>query len=122
MSDAELKSYVALAGKVAGESNDFYVGLNETLGSMLSAPYFLFRVERAKGPASGGVLKVDDDTKASRLSFMFWNAPPDEALLAAVWCRVRRQTDAELALPRAPGEASGQMVDVPNGGRWGRAE
>ena len=83
LSDAELKSYVALAGKVAGESNDFYVGLNETLGSMLSAPYFLFRVERAKGPASGGVLKVDDDTKASRLSFMFWNAPPDEALLAA---------------------------------------
>src|SRR4051812_20181066 len=60
LSETELKTHVALAGKVATQSKDFYVGLDEALGSMLSSPYFLFRIERAAGPAAGGVIKVDD--------------------------------------------------------------
>jgi hypothetical protein len=106
LAGAELKSYVALAGKIADESKDFYVGLDEVLAAMLSSPHFLFRVERG-GHSAGGLVKVDDFTRASRLSFLLWNAPPDDALLTAAAKGelstregLQRQVDRLTASPR----------------------
>lgn len=107
LSPAELKASVALADKVATETKDFYAGLDEALGAMLSSPYFLFRVEKAGGPAADGVVKVDDYTRAARLSFLLWNAPPDDALITAAQKGelstregLQRQADRLTASPR----------------------
>ena len=107
LSPAELKASVALADKVAVQTKDFYTGLDESLGGMLTSPYFLFRVEKAGGPEAGGLVKVDDYTKASRLSFLLWNAPPDDALLTAAQKGelstregLQRQADRLTASPR----------------------
>jgi hypothetical protein len=106
LGNAELEGMVALAGNVGNRSKDFYVGLNESLAAMLSSPHFLFRVERA-APGAGGLVKVDDFTKASRLSFLLWNAPPDDALLTAAEKGelsapegLQRQVDRLLSSPR----------------------
>lgn len=65
-----------LAG--AAKLGDFHAGLAATLTGMLANPDFLFRIDRA-GPSGR---TVDTWSAASRLSFLLWNAPPDEALLA----------------------------------------
>jgi hypothetical protein len=54
------------------------------LVSLLVAPEFLFRVEMAEpDPANPQQFRLDGYTKASRLSFMFWDTTPDAELLAA---------------------------------------
>src|SRR6185503_20190106 len=63
---------------------DFYTGIANSLASMLIAPEFLFRKEVAvPDPSKAGAWQVDAYSKASRLSFLLWNAPPDRELLAA---------------------------------------
>ncbi|QGP81117.1 DUF1592 domain-containing protein [Sphingobium sp. CAP-1] len=57
---------------------DFHAALAATLTGMLTSPDFLFRVDR---PASSG-RTIDPWSAATRLSFLLWNAPPDDALLA----------------------------------------
>ncbi|MGE0408423.1 MAG: DUF1592 domain-containing protein [Amphiplicatus sp.] len=80
----EIDARVALAERGAGQAQDFYKGLELALVSLLDAPEFLFRVERAEpDPAKPGKLRLDAYTKASRLSFLLWDAAPDAELLAA---------------------------------------
>jgi hypothetical protein len=119
LSSAELKSSVALADRVAAETKDFYAGLDEALGAMLTSPYFLFRVEKAAGPAAGGTVMVDDYTKAARLSFLLWNAPPDDALLTAAQkgelstkAGLQRQADRLTSSPRLEGGVSAFFDDM----------
>jgi hypothetical protein len=83
LDDKETKALVKVARDVTVQSGDFYAGLEETLTTMLASPHFLFRVERAAGPAKDGMIPLDDYSRASRISFMFWDAPPDQALLTA---------------------------------------
>jgi hypothetical protein len=78
----ELQSRVDLAGKVAKASNDFYKGLRYSLGTLLSAPEFLFRTETAV-PAGGKDYTLDGYSRASRLSFLMWDTTPDTELLRA---------------------------------------
>lgn len=103
--EAEVRWYVDVAGQVAAEKRDFYAGVEAVLATMLVSPHFLFRVERAAPGAADG--RLDDYSMASRLSFLIWNAPPDEALLAAADAGelrtpqgIRRQADRLLASPR----------------------
>lgn len=79
----ELDRLVATARKAALDAKDFHVGIEETLASLLTSPNFLFRIERSSGPAKDGVYTLDNYSRASRLSFLFWDAPPDEELLLA---------------------------------------
>lgn len=58
---------------------DFHGGLAAALAGVLSSPEFLFRVDL---PAPSG-REIDAWSKATRLSFLLWDAIPDEALLAA---------------------------------------
>jgi hypothetical protein len=100
-------SLVTTARKATTQSKDFYIGIDETLTSMVASPYFLFRIERAAGTGANGQPTLDDYSRASRLSFMFWDAPPDEELLLAAQkgelstqAGLARQVDRLAASPR----------------------
>jgi hypothetical protein len=58
--------------------------LKLALTSLLVAPEFLFRVENAEpDPSNPKQYRLDAYTKASRISFLFWDTAPDPELLAA---------------------------------------
>jgi Protein of unknown function (DUF1592)/Protein of unknown function (DUF1588)/Protein of unknown function (DUF1595)/Protein of unknown function (DUF1585)/Protein of unknown function (DUF1587) len=101
----EASRYVALAAKAAQARGGLHAGLATALATMLESPAFLFRTERAV--RQGGSYKLDDYSMASRLSFLAWNAPPDNELLAAAERGelsdpqgLARQLDRLLASPR----------------------
>lgn len=76
--------YVKLAGTGAGPSASFYKGLELALSAMLVSPNFLYVIESAEAdPANPGAMRLDNYSRASRLSFLLWNTAPSEALLAA---------------------------------------
>lgn len=81
LEDAELTGLVSTAHDAASLSDSFYVGIEETLTSLLTSPHFLFRMERIIPAQGGQPAKLDAYSRASRLSFTFWDAPPDEQLL-----------------------------------------
>lgn len=81
---AELDGRLKIAARGAQQAKDFRAGLKLTLTSLLVAPEFLFRIETAEpDPAAPTELRLDGYTKASRLSFLFWDSTPDAALLSA---------------------------------------
>jgi hypothetical protein len=101
----ELKSRVDLADKLAKSSGDFYYGLRYSLGTLLSAPSFLFRTELAV-PA-GKEYTLDGYSRASRLSFLMWDSTPDNELLRAAdsgelmtAAGVSKQVDRLMTSPR----------------------
>ncbi len=77
----ELGSVVALAA--AGASGDHYKGIETGLARLLLSPNFLFRIERLSSGPRDGMARLDDYSLASRISFLLWDAPPDDALLDA---------------------------------------
>jgi len=84
MTEMEVAARVKTAAVGAKQANDFYAGLKLALNSMLVAPEFLFRVEMAEpNPANPSQYRLDAFTKASRLSFLLWDAAPDAELLTA---------------------------------------
>lgn len=76
--EKELSALVALTASSSKQIGGFSNGLAAALTAMLTSPNFLFRIDL---PGKGGA--IDGYSKASRLSFLFWNTAPDEALLAA---------------------------------------
>jgi hypothetical protein len=66
---------------------DFDNGIQRGLRRILSAPAFLFRVERGPFdaaqaiPAPGKVFRISNVELASRLSFFIWSSIPDDELL-----------------------------------------
>lgn len=84
LKDAEVAAYVAKASDGAAKLTDFYGGLSLTLESMLIEPEVLFVIEKAEpDPNNAGKMRLDAHSLASRLSFFFWNAAPDDNLLQA---------------------------------------
>ena len=72
------------ANQAAEQLHDFYKGLGMALEGMLIHPDMLFVADRSEpDPARPGQLRLDSYSLASRLSFFFWNAAPDDALLTA---------------------------------------
>jgi hypothetical protein len=105
LTGAELASRVDLASKVAANTGDFYAGLGRSIASLLVAQEFLFRVELANHTPDG--LSLDDYSRAQRISFLLWNAPPDDELLRAAAAGqlqnengLQTQVDRMLASPR----------------------
>lgn len=77
----------------AVEEDDFYLGVSMVVRALLQSPDFLYQVEIGEEVASRpGVRKLLPYELASRLSFLLWGAPPDDALLDAAG-------DAQLATP-----------------------
>lgn len=84
LTEAEIASRVRTAGLGAERTGDFYAGVALALKSLLVAPEFLFRLERAeRDPEAAGRYRFDGDTKAARIAFLLWDAPPDAELRRA---------------------------------------
>jgi hypothetical protein len=80
----EMASVLKVARAAADGTHDFYQGLQFGLERLLVSPSFLFRIESAEADAGGsGAHWLTSYSLASRVSFLLWNAPPDEALLDA---------------------------------------
>ena len=58
-------------------------GAELTLAALLQSPAFIYRPENENPPNADGVAALSDSEIAVRLSFMLWDAPPDQPLLAA---------------------------------------
>lgn len=103
----ELRTWTDVAGKAAASRKNFYDGVGFSLTGMLQSPHFLFRREQLVR-VSGGAYELDAYSKASKLSFLIWNAAPDGALLTAAEtgklddaAGLSAQADRMLASPRA---------------------
>jgi hypothetical protein len=81
--DAEVASYAALFTTTRVD-NDYETSLQTVLIRMLVSPSFLYHVELGEAPPPDGTPpKVTPYELASRLSYLFWETAPDDALLSA---------------------------------------
>ena len=78
MAPAEIARFTTATLEAGRTLGDFHAGIAAGLAAMLSSPEFLFRFER---PGADG--KLDGYSRASRISFLLWNAPPDARLMEA---------------------------------------
>lgn len=99
--------YVRMAGDATTRNGSFDKGLELALAAMLVSPRFLYVIETAEpDPAVPGGLRLDNRSRAARLSFMLWNTAPNPALLDAA--EQGRLTDpAQLAA------IAGRLVQSP---------
>jgi len=77
----ELDGLLPIFAVVQDEGEGFEVAVGLVLESMLQSPRFLFRMEDERG--DGSIRELSGYEMASRLSYLVWGGPPDEALLAA---------------------------------------
>lgn len=116
----EIRPRVAAASAAAAAAGDFYVGLELAATTLLVAPEFLFRIERVEAdPERDDRLRLSADALASRLSFLVWNAGPDDELREAAGRgglldpeELARQADRLLASPRAEDGVRAFFADV----------
>ncbi|NHO67101.1 DUF1592 domain-containing protein [Aestuariicella hydrocarbonica] len=84
LSSGELDSLLAVVQDSTVLSGSFTKGIEAGISRLLVSPNFLFRVEEIDSDSVvEGVAFIDDYSLATRLSFLLWDAPPDEELLAA---------------------------------------
>lgn len=81
LEEEELSLYHGLAGVVQTAGGEFEEVVGYLAESMLQSPRFLYRVENQRG--DGLAWPPGEYELASRLSYILWGAPPDEALMAA---------------------------------------
>jgi hypothetical protein len=116
----EIKARVAAAHDATAASGNFYSGLQFAMATELEMPEFLFRIDSVEAdPDRPGKERLDAFSKASRLSFLLWNAAPDDALLAAAERGdlnsrrgLERQVDRLLASPRLEAGIRGFFIDM----------
>ena len=65
------------------ERDALSAGAELTLQALLQSPAFIYRPEIANPPDARGIAPLSDAEIAVRLSFMLWDAPPDQQLVAA---------------------------------------
>lgn len=84
LSNHELASELNVSRHASEASGSFYKGLESGLSALLVSPAFIFRMEATEpDPANPGALRLDEYSFASRISFLLWDAPPDQQLLDA---------------------------------------
>ena len=116
----DVQRYVTAAREATKLTNDFYGGLADGLGMMLSSPRFLFEIDVTEpDPARPGARRLDAYSKASRLSFFLWNTTPDRELLTAAAkgalhtpAGLKQQVDRLLASPRLESGVRTFFADV----------
>ena len=92
-SDDEIDGLVAVFEKSLDRKESFEKGIQDAIVVMLTAPSFLFRVE--KDPPPGEVRTLDDFETATRLSYFLWSSLPDDELFRAAH-RGELRTDAQV--------------------------
>jgi len=101
-----------LATYARGAEQSFADGVQYLLTRMLMAPAFMYRVELADEgvpvPEDSDIVRLTSWELASRLSYLLWQGPPDDALLAAAAAdalttpeQLAAEVDRLLADPRA---------------------
>jgi hypothetical protein len=108
LADAEAARYDALYQKAITSGYDFKTGIEWIVFSMLQSQPFLYRFELAT-PA-GTVGAVSPYEMASRLSFLYWQSMPDDALLGAA-------ERGELATPAQIEAQARRLMQDPKAGR-----
>jgi hypothetical protein len=84
MTAEEQEEAIHMAAAATARSGSFYNGLELALGAMLVSPNFLYVIESAElDPDHPGELRLDNYSRAARLSFLLWNTTPNETLLTA---------------------------------------
>lgn len=106
----EVIAYRGISTTVASAGGNFAQAVGLIVEAMLQSPKFLYRVEAQVG--DGTAWPVDDYELASRMSFILWGGPPDQALIEAAESgnlrnpEIRdRQVERLLADPRAAARA-----------------
>lgn len=119
LSPAELDARMQTAELGAAQTDDFYSGLQLALSSLLTAPEYLFRIERAVEDKSNNQWHLDAYSRAARLSFLFWNTSPDAALLAAAAAGdlmteagLQQQIDRLASSPRVEDGIQAFLIDM----------
>ncbi|MDG2001757.1 MAG: DUF1592 domain-containing protein, partial [Novosphingobium sp.] len=108
VSSREMSVLMSLGRNVTASSGDFYKGLEFGLSRLLLSPNFVFRVEKvADNSGKGSISRLDDYSLGTRISFLLWDAPPDDELLDAAGrghladpTRLARHVDRMIASPR----------------------
>jgi hypothetical protein len=110
LNDREINAYSGIATTVASAGGDFKQAMTFIIEAMLQSPRFIYRIEYQ--PDGGGLRQVGAYELASRLSYILWGAPPDEALLqtvergdlrdsATLKAQIKRMLDHPLAKQRS---------------------
>ncbi|MEJ6579273.1 MAG: DUF1592 domain-containing protein [Akkermansiaceae bacterium] len=86
LDEREVDLYQGIATTVGASGGDFDQAMGYILRGILQSPRFLYRIE-AEGPPTSYEL-------ASRLSYLIWGGPPDQALLDAAKNTSLLQPDA----------------------------
>lgn len=117
----ELERWVTVATDLA--DGDAWIGVRTAVAGMLQAPSFVYRIELGEpDPNDASRLRYTGFEMASRLSFLIWDAPPDDTLLDAAEtgdllgaAGLERETRRLLASPRARASVQGffaQYLDL----------
>lgn len=114
----EVSSRVKLARAMAKSSGDFYTGLRYGLATLLQAPDFLFRKEKAVSNADHDYA-LEPYSRATRLSYLLWDTAPDAELLRSAEtgeivtpAGYAKQVDRLLASPRLEGGMRAFFTDM----------
>jgi len=86
LTDAEQARYVALHQQADGLYDDgtaFEQGVRLVVEALLQSPHFLWRVELSDADDGDEVVALSGWEVATKLSFLLWNATPDDELLDA---------------------------------------
>lgn len=101
----ELARWVAVSADLS--SGDAWIGLRTAVAGMLQAPSFVYRVELGEpDPDDPSRLRYGDFEMASRISFLLWDAPPDDELLDAA-------ESGALSTPSGLEEQARRLLDDP---------
>jgi hypothetical protein len=106
LDEREINLYRGIASTVSSAGGDYDDAVRYIIEAMLQSPRFVYRIEYQRG--DGYARPVGPYELASRLSYILWGGPPDEALLAAAdrgdladRAKVGAQVKRMLADPRA---------------------
>ncbi len=105
----ETTALEALYAEARAANLSFKDAVETVVGGMLQSPQLMFRVEEGVGDVTdSGGKALSDYEVASRLSYMLWDSPPDDALFAAaeagklvVTTEIEKQVKRMLAEPEA---------------------
>ncbi len=106
VADTERVFFSRLLNLAQEEGEGFQEGAALVLRAMLQSPYFIYRLESQAGENVGEGREVDSFELATRLSFLVWNAAPDQELLdlalgGTLRANIDAQVDRMLDHPRA---------------------
>ena len=110
LEDAERAQLLAVYNAVRQPPDplDFNLAIAAVVSTVLQSPQFLYRLEIGQPSGMAGINKLTGYEIASRLSYLFWEAPPDEQLMQRARAGAladRRNIEAEglrlLQSPRA---------------------